>query len=229
MTHLCHAACLLTVNSDRLRSMVWKVAKAASSTLRVVVLKREHSVPSLVVSPLTRARCYSLTPPCVKANSEALFKKQLLRRCTISWNDLLTFLPLLISKQWIIRRTRADRTACFFQSKKSAPYILTCPRRDSLVSWAFCKARRAGCASPSSHHLIAPKAGWDRAEDRVSQPWPGSNPLFTSAAARATQFIQEPSQGSCLPAWHVLVYSIIFGTGWVYSREEMAEWLQVAE
>lgn len=121
MTHLCHAACLLTVNSDRLRSMVWKVANASSSTLRVVVWKREHSVPSLVVSSLTRARCYSLTPPCVKANSEALFKKQLLRRCTISWNDLLTFLPLLISKQWIIRRTRADRTVCFFQSKKSAP------------------------------------------------------------------------------------------------------------
>ena len=99
MSFLCHAVYLLTVNRDRLRSTVWKVASADSSMLKVVVLKREHSVPSTAVSPLTGARCYSFTPPCVKANSEALFKKQLLRRCTISWNDPLTFLPLLISKQ----------------------------------------------------------------------------------------------------------------------------------
>jgi len=86
ISFLCHAVCLLTVNSDRLRSTVWKVASADSSTLKVAVLKREHSVPSTAVSPLTGARCYSLTPPCVKANREALFKQQLLRRCTISWN-----------------------------------------------------------------------------------------------------------------------------------------------
>lgn len=99
MFFLCHAVSLLTVSSDRLRSTAWKVASADSSRLKVAALKREHSVPPTTVSPLTGARCYSLTPPCVKANSEALFKKQLLRRCTISWNDPLTFLPLLICKQ----------------------------------------------------------------------------------------------------------------------------------
>lgn len=43
--------------------------------------------------------CSSPTSPC----SKALFHRQLLRRCPVSWNDPLTFLPLLISKQWIIR------------------------------------------------------------------------------------------------------------------------------
>lgn len=148
-----HTARLLAVNSGRLRSRAWKVASADSSTLRVVVVKREHSVLSITVSPRTRARCYSLTPPCVKANSEALFKKQLRRRCTISGNDLLTLLPLLISKQGIIRRTGADRMACFFRSKKPAPQIPVCPKRDSLILWACCKARGAGSASPPSHHL----------------------------------------------------------------------------
>lgn len=154
-----HAACLLAVNSGRLRSRAWKVASADSSTLRVVVVKREHSVLSITVSPRTRARCYSLTPPRVKANSEALFKKQLQRRCTISGNDLLTLLPLLlphcslISKQGVIRRTGADRMACFFQSIKPAPQIPVCPKRDSLIPWACCKARGAGSASPPSHHL----------------------------------------------------------------------------
>lgn len=152
MSFLCRAVCLLTVNSDRLRSPLWKVASAHSST--VVVLRREHSVLSAAVSPLTGARCYSLTPPCVKANSEALFKKQLLRRCTISWNDPLTFLPLLISKQRIIRRTRADCTAHFFQSKKPAPQTPVCPKRDSLVKWACSKARGAASVAPSSHHLM---------------------------------------------------------------------------
>lgn len=43
--------------------------------------------------------CSSPTSPC----SKALFHRQLLRRCPVSWNDPLTFLPLLISKQRIIR------------------------------------------------------------------------------------------------------------------------------
>lgn len=151
------------------------MASADSSTLKVVVVKREHSVPSITVSPRTRARCYSLTPPCVKANSEALFKKQLRRRCTISGNDLLTLLPLLISKQGVIRRTGADRMACFFQSIKPAPQIPVCPKRDSLIPWARCKARGAGSASPPSH-LLSSCLKLDRArlEHRVFQVRAGS-------------------------------------------------------
>lgn len=194
MSLLRRAACLLTVNSDRLRNRVWKVASAHSSTLGVVVLKREHSVLSVAVSPLTAGPCYSLTPPCVKANSGALFKKQLLRRCTISWNDPLTFLPLLISKQGIIRRTRADCTARFFQSKKPAPQTPVCPKRDSLMKWACSKARGAASVAPSSHHLRQRGKRTARARRWMGQGWsrgcPSSASLraqtHTSAASRAS-------------------------------------------
>lgn len=189
----CHAVCLLTVKSDRLRSTVWKVASADSSKLKVVVPKREHSVPSATVSPLTGARCYSLTPPCVKANSEALFKKQLLRRCTISWNDPLTFLSLLISKQWIIRRTRADCTAHFFQSKKPAPQILVCPKRDSLIKQVCSKTRGAGSVAPSNclmesrrrtaHSSRWTGQCWSKGVSQLCFTWSSNH---TSAAPRAS-------------------------------------------
>lgn len=187
MSFLCHAVCLLTVNSGRLRSTAWKVASADSSTLKVAALKREHSVPPTTVSPLTGARCYSLTPPCVKANSEALFKKQLLRRCTISWNDPLTFLPLLICKQWIIRSTRVGCTAPFFRSEEPAPQISAHPKGVSFLEWA--------CSKPGElalQHLLL-ITWWSKERGRLmtEDGWGKTEgvkgvPAHTSAAQRTS-------------------------------------------
>lgn len=210
MSFLCHAVCLLTVNSDRLRSAVWKVASADSSALKVVVLKREHSVPSTAASPLTGACCYSLTPPCVKANSEALFKKQLLRRCTISWNDPLTFLPPLISKQRIMRRTRADCTAHFFQSKKPAPQIPVRPKRKGFPhKVGLQQSQGAGSLAPSSHLLMERGKRPARARRWTGQGWGEGCPSSASLGALSAPLLQEEQaqlsqdlrQRSCSTGW----------------------------
>lgn len=209
MSFLCHAVCLLTVNSDRLRSAVWKVASADSSALKVVVLKREHSVPSTAASPLTGACCYSLTPPCVKANSEALFKKQLLR-CTISWNDPLTFLPPLISKQRIMRRTRADCTAHFFQSKKPAPQIPVRPKRKGFPhKVGLQQSQGAGSLAPSSHLLMERGKRPARARRWTGQGWGEGCPSSASLGALSAPLLQEEQaqlsqdlrQRSCSTGW----------------------------
>lgn len=198
----------LFVNSShwQVEEHIWKVASADNSMLKAV-LKREHSVPSTTESPLTGARCFSLTPPSVKANSEALFKKQLLRGCTISWNDPLTFLPLLISKQWIIKRTRADCTAHFFRSQKPAPYIPVRPKRDSLIKWVCSKAR-GSCFAPLSYHMM--EQGKRTAHDKrwIGQRWSKRCPSFASLKS-STQLSQDLSQRSCSTGSCIGVCSII--------------------
>lgn len=148
LSFFCQAVCLSTVSSDRLRSTVWTVARADSPTLRHCAQKGALCSFCLHVCAHWDC-CSSLTPPCVKANSKALFKKQLLRRCPLSWNDPLTFLPLLISKQWLIRRTEVGCPAHFFWSKKPGPEIPVCPKRDSHIKWT-CKSQGSCLSNPFS-------------------------------------------------------------------------------
>lgn len=226
----------LTVSSDRLRSTVWTVARADSPTL-------SHCAEKGALCSFCccgRAHwdcCSSLTPPCVKANSEALFKKQLLRRCTISWNDLLTFLPLLISKKWIIRITGVGCLAHFFRSKKPGPQIPVSPKRDSLIKRACNKAGGAGSPASSSHHLVEWGKRMAHARKWMGHDWSKVCPKPASLRALTTallddkwaQFSQGLSQRSCSTGWHV-VYSITYcsrvdpkqwGNGWAAGRSRV--------
>lgn len=136
-----------------MRSTVWAVGRADSPMLSHCALK--GALCSFCCCAHSHWDCCSsLTPLCVKANSEALFKKQLLWRCPVSWNDLLTFLPLLISKEWIIRRTGVGCLAHFVWSKKPGSQIAVCLKRDSLIKWTCNKARGPGSLVSSSHHLM---------------------------------------------------------------------------
>lgn len=239
LSFFCHAVCQqLTVSRGRLRSKVWAVGRADSPMLSHCALK--GALCSFCCCVHTHwGCCSSLTPPCVKANSEALFNKQLLRRCPVLRNDLLTFLPLLISKQGIIRRTGVGCLAHFVQSKKPGPQMPVCPKWDSLIKWACDKARGLGSPTSSSHHLME----WGKRMAHVrrwmgcdwSKMCPGSASLRDHTTAllddKWALFSQGLSQRFCLTGWHV-VYPITFcsrvdtkqwGNGWAVGRSTVTE------
>lgn len=235
----CHAVCLPTVNSSgRLRSKVWAVGRADSPMLCHCALK--GALCSFCCCVCTHWDCCSsLTPPRVKANSEALFKKQLLRRCPVLWNDLLTFLPLLTSKQGIIRRTGVGCLAHFVESKKPSPQMPVCPKRDSLIKRACNKARGPGSPAFSSHHLMEWGKRMADARRWMGHDWSKMCPNSASLRDHTTallddkwaQFSQGLSQRFCLTGWHV-VYPITFcsradtkqwGNGWSVGRNRVTE------
>lgn len=59
----------------------------------------ELSVPGSALCSKGSSLFLLLLQPHANASSKALLHRQLLRRCPVSWNDPLTFLPLLVSKQ----------------------------------------------------------------------------------------------------------------------------------